>query len=163
MSGSQFKWRPGGKDAMHKQIAGGVANVCYAIEGTAKENTPVHGDPAQGGSFPTFVPGARPIGGTLRRSIHTVVYWRGQRLFASPETSGSGRGVGGDTVTWSEVTEGRGLDDIVGLVGTNVYYGLFVHDGTVKMGARPFLLFAMEEEMGNIYNLFMEGFKAAAR
>lgn len=44
-------------------------------------------------------------------------------------------------------------NSIRGLVGTNVEYAQFVHDGTSKMQARPFLFDAIVQEQAGIYEL----------
>jgi len=44
------------------------------------------------------------------------------------------------------VTEEQG--DLVGYVGSNVEYAKYVHDGTGRMGARPFLTTALETVLG---------------
>lgn len=44
------------------------------------------------------------------------------------------------------VTEG---ENIKGVVGSNVTYALFVHDGTSKMPPRPFILNAIRQKEGD--------------
>lgn len=41
------------------------------------------------------------------------------------------------SITWRIETDGQG---IVGIVGTNVEYAIYVHEGTRYMAGRPFLL-----------------------
>ena len=132
MSGARFVPNEAGFREFKKALATAVFKAGWAIEGAAKAITPVHGDPSQGGRFATFAPGAKPIGGTLRRSVHSVVHVDGQRIGSSAEAGA--RPLAAPT--------GRGIEVHV---GTNLEYAPYVHDGTVKMPARPFLAEAAME------------------
>jgi len=134
-------------------IAQGLANIGFYIEGEAKAITPVHGDGTQGGQFRTRVPGEKPIGGTLRRSIHTVVLLAGQRLF----------GTGGADENGNSVPSYSAGSSIMCAVGTNIEYAAFVHDGTVKMTGRPFLTVAFEKSRSVWERLFIAGFRQHVR
>lgn len=132
-----------------KGLASGLFHALSYIDGEAKAITPVHGDPGQGGDFSTFVPGEKPIGGTLRRSIHTVIYIDGRRVFGDSADE-NGKGVP------SDYPVGRGIE---GFVGTNIEYAIFVHDGTVKMQPpRPFLGWAWVENEGRMPGLIAQGY-----
>jgi len=133
-------------------LVAGVVNIVGAIDGEAKALTPVYGDPNRGGEFKSRAPGAKPLGGTLARSIHHVVYLDGHRLF------GGGSDENGESLP--SYSTRRGIE---GFVGTNVYYAVFVHDGTVKMVERPFLATARRNVEPQIVALFAAGFQRAWR
>lgn len=118
---SRFTTRPQELQRLREAAAFGVLNLMFAIEGAAKRHTPVRG------GFRSFAPNG-PVGGTLRRSEHSVVYLDGVKI-AGPDVDENGNPVP-DYVPDS---------GIVGYTGTNVDYAVYVHNGTVKMEARPFL------------------------
>lgn len=138
-----------------KAIARGLFLAGTFIEGEAKLLTPVHGDPDGGGIYKSRAPGEKPIGGTLRRSIHTVVYIDGQRQFAG--TAGQNTGTDQNSETVPSYSTGRGIE---AFVGTNVFYALFVHDGTVKMVERPFLGTAFNNSKDKLVPYLAEGFRS---
>jgi HK97 gp10 family phage protein len=105
-----------------RRLARGMTAVMLDAETEAKRETPVHG------GYRSFVPGAKPIGGTLRRSVHSAVFLDGSLVGGHSE---DGKAPLGDMVG----IPGR----IVGYVGTNSGYGSYVDLGTSKMPARPFL------------------------
>lgn len=114
--------RPRELERLREAVGYGFLNLGLAGETAAKSHTPVRG------GFRSFNPNQR-TGGTLRRSVHTVVYLDGRRI--SPKTADE---------------NGNALPDyvprmgIVVFIGTNSGYGFWVHDGTTRMAARPFLL-----------------------
>ena len=92
-----------------------------------------------------------PIGGTLRGSITHAVALEGELLEAPADANGAG------APSWlSEELKG-GRDQLELIVYTNTAasvnpisgtahdYGLFVHEGTTRMRARPFLTEAVQE------------------
>jgi len=137
-----------------KAIARGFFLAASFVEGEAKALTPVYGDPDQGGIYKTRAPGSKPIGGTLRRSIHTVVYIDGARQFAGSAQQNSGSDQNREAVP--KYSTGRGIE---AFVGTNVFYALFVHDGTVKMTERPFLRTAFDNSSDQLVRYIAEGFR----
>lgn len=110
-----------------RRLARGTAAVLLDAETEAKRETPVHG------GYRSFRPGEKPIGGTLRRSVHSVVFLDGVAIFAHSED-------GKAPLLEESALPGR----IVGYVGTNTGYGAFVDLGTSRMPARPFLAPGLE-------------------
>lgn len=47
-----------------------------------------------------------------------------------------------------------GLTELEGRVGTNVEYAIYVHNGTARMKARPFLLDAVANKQEQIVDIF---------
>ena len=142
-AGMTFRIRPEGREQLRRAIAeGGMVNLGGAAETAVKSRTPVRG------GFRSFQAGAHlggplgivdvgsqrrlpagtGIGGTLRRSVHFVVYLDGRRI--TPRRTDD---------------NDRALPDyipamgIVLYVGTNSGYGFWVQAGTSKMAARPYL------------------------
>lgn len=154
MSSSARATRPGARfvvrepefQRLREALAHGLLNAALAIEGRSKALTPVHGDPAQGGPYATFAPGARPIGGTLRRSQHSAAYVDGRRI-GGPDQDENGRPVPAHAPAGA----------ITAVVGTNVGYAIHVHDGTSRMAARPFLARAMAETTDELPALIAAG------
>jgi hypothetical protein len=134
---------PNGYRRVKEAVGYGLLNYLYRLEGAAKANAPVRG------GHRSFAPGG-PIGGTLRRSIHAVVYVDGKRLAGSRTTDENGQPVGDYPVD----------GEIVGVVGTNVAYGVHVHNGTVKMAARPFITEALAETRSEAPGLIEAGMRA---
>lgn len=132
-------------------VAAGLLAIGHYVEGEAKAITPVHGDGSQGGQFKTYVPGAKPIGGTLRRSIHTICYVGGTRVFGTGGADANGNAL-------PPYSPG-GSSTILCVVGTNIEYAAFVHDGTVKMKARPYLSTAYSKATSVFARLFSDAFK----
>lgn len=124
-----FRHRPGARGQLVEAIGYGLLNYGHAVETRGKANAPVRGGNR------SFAPDG-PVGGTLRRSIHTVAYAGGRRIgdgTAVSPTSGvdeNGTGTPSDYGPRNEVAV---------FVGTNSGYGLWVHEGTAVMAARPFL------------------------
>lgn len=111
-----------GLAAWRRDLARGIGAVVLDGETESKRETPVHG------GYRSFRPGEKPIGGTLRRSVHSAVFLDGRLVFSHVE---DGKAL---------PPEEHGLPGrIVGYVGTNTGYGVFVHLGTSKMPARAFL------------------------
>lgn len=52
--------------------------------------------------------------------------------------------------------KGTSFRDFYGEIFPNIEYAIFVHEGTYKMRARPFLKNAMDIESGNIERIFGE-------
>lgn len=116
-----FKPNRRGLEAFRRDFArAGMAALMLDAETEAKRETPVRG------AYRSFHPGEPPIGGTLRRSVHSAVYLDGKLVTAHAEAG-----------VLPGLPAGRG---IVGFVGTNSGYGAYVDLGTRKMTARPFLL-----------------------
>lgn len=145
-AGATFVVREREFQRFREALGFGLLNAAFAIEGASKALTPVHGDPAQGGPFATFAPGATPIGGTLRRSQHSAAYVDGQRI-GGPAQDGNGR----------DVPRHAPVGAISAVVGTNVEYAVFVHDGSSRMAARPFLARAMAETADEVPALIAAG------
>lgn len=127
-----------GVKSFRRALAFGMLNFCFAFEGAAKKHSPV------AGGHRSFNPDG-PVGGTLRRSVHTVVLLDGQRI-------------GGDEAD----DNGESLpsypgDGIVGIIGTNSGYGEWVHNGTSKMPARPFISEALAEVADEAPELILAG------
>lgn len=92
-----------------------------------------------------------PLGGTLRDSITHAVALEGQIIESPPDTNGAG------APSWlgEEFHGGRDQLELIvytntaqsvnPLTGTAHDYGLFVHEGTSRMPARPFLTEALAE------------------
>lgn len=117
-----FRPRPEARAELAEAIGFGLLNLGLALETRGKAHAPVHG------GFRSFTPGAKPIGGTLRRSIHTVAKI-GDKVI--------GRHADPDMTL--PLPDYPDRPDPVVFVGSNSGYGLWVHNGTSKMAARPFL------------------------
>jgi len=65
----------------------------------------------------------------------------------TPESTGKPGYVGGTLQASIQVFDGG---QFLRQVGTDVYYGPFVHNGTYKMAARPFLTNAFEADQGQL-------------
>lgn len=127
-----------GYAAFRKRLASGMRAVVLDAETAAKRETPVRG------AYRSFVPGTSPVGGTLRRSVHSVVYLDGGMTFSHVEEGGIS----------SEITPAAGIS---GFVGTNTGYGAFVELGTRKMTARPFLAPGLDEAVARAGATFTRG------
>jgi hypothetical protein len=125
-----------GMAELRDRLALGLLAVVQDAENEAKREAPVRG------AYRSFVPGQPPIGGTLRRSVHSAVYVDG-RLTRTTSTQGG------------PMPEMVGLGGkIVGYVGTNVGYGAYVELGTRRMQARPFLGPGLDAAMGRAPTTF---------
>lgn len=123
-----FTPRPGARARLVRALGFGLLNLGYAIETASKGHTPVRG------GFRSFAPDG-PVGGNLRRSEHTVAYVDGERISArSSDDNGA------------PIPDYVPPQGAVVFVGTNTGYGLWVHDGTSKMPARPFF----DEGLGDV-------------
>ena len=132
-------------ERVRESLAYGVQNLMFAIETDAKREAPVRGGYRSFMSTKRGKAGQVLIGGTLRRSIHTAVYYRGKPIAGGSDENGN------STPAYSEA----GDADIVGIVGTNCTYGAFVEMGTVKMRERPFLAPAFDanaKDAGSLIN-----------
>lgn len=133
--GQRFVIRPNieGIGKLREAIAAGVNAIILDAETEAKREAPVRG------GYRSFRPGTKPIGGTLRRSIHSATFLDGRLLSSHVETAASKSG------RPAMLPEMVGLPgQIVAYVGTNSGYGAFVELGTIKMAARPFLAPGLE-------------------
>lgn len=135
--GLRFRDREMGQ--LLEAVGYGFVNLGLATETAVKGHTPVRG------GFRTFNPD-QPIGGTLRRSVHFVVYVDGRRI--SPRSSDDN----GNTLPPYAPRTGVAL-----YVGTNSGYGFWVHEGTTRMAARPFLLEGWSDVRGQAQQLIASG------
>ncbi len=139
MAGMTFRPRREARPRLVEALGYGLLNFGFALETAAKGHTPVRG------GFRSFDPDG-PVGGTLRRSEHTVACVDGKRI--SPR---------GDD------DNGQPLPDYVPpagaavFVGTNSGYGLWVDRGTSKMAARPFLEEGLADVQGRAPELITAG------
>lgn len=132
---------------LDRDLAIGVYALALAAETEAKREAPVRG------GYRSFRPGIPPIGGTLRRSIHSIGYGRDGRQVG--EHNEAGRAIP------SEAGPQPGV--ISSYVGTNSGYGAFVELGTVKMPARPFLSPALDSAMARATSIMAAAIDRAGR
>lgn len=135
----QFRVRPRELARLREAIGYGMANLGNAIEDRAKANAPVRGGNR------SFAPGG-PVGGTLRRSIHSVAYVDGRPVGATSTDENGG--------AIPSYPAGNGISVFV---GTNSGYGGYVHEGTSRMPGRPFLTEAFLETQGEAAALITAG------
>lgn len=135
---NRFVPNKAGYDYVQEAIGAGLLNFGYALENRAKAHAPVRGGNR------SFAPDG-PVGGTLRRSIHTIGWAMGRLLGHTQDENG--------TAVPQDYPQGG----TVVYVGTNVFYARFVHDGTSKMAARPFLAEALAEVRGSLLQLVKQG------
>ena len=141
--GGQFsiKRNERGFRELEDDLAWGLYTLALVGELEAKREAPVRG------GYRSFRPGTKPIGGTLRRSIHAVGFTvLGKRL---AEDNESGRQLPPEYVP----VPGH----MVAYVGTNSGYGAFVELGTSKMAARPFLAPGLDSSMQNAASTIRNG------
>lgn len=158
--GGEFKWAPGAQHELRMGVGHGFLNMLLYAEDRAKENAVVRGGNR---SFLTGShlggplgikdrPGtsrARPtVGGNLRRSFHAIVYVNGSPLGGSHTVDQNGESAGGYPT---------GGGDVVGILGTNSGYGLWVDQGTSRMPARPMVMPAIRQMQGAAQGLFEAG------
>jgi hypothetical protein len=134
-----LRFREGEMGELLEAVGYGFVKLGLAADTAVKSHTPVRG------GFRTFNPN-QPIGGTLRRSIHFVVYVNGRRI--SPKGTDDNGNTLPDYVP---------LTGIVLYVGTNSGYGFWVHEGTTRMAARPFLLEGWSDVRGQAQQLIASG------
>lgn len=139
MTQGTFRIRPREMDRLREAAGYGLLNFGLAVETASKGHCPVRG------GFRSFNPD-QPIGGTLRRSIHVVAYIDGRRI--SPQTEDE------NGTPLPAYVPRMGL---VVYIGTNSGYGFWVHDGTRRMAARPFLVEGFADERGDAGRLIAAG------
>lgn len=139
----------------------GMLNFAHAVEAGAKREAPVRGGyrsflttkRTKAGASGEVAIGADNgsvlIGGTLRRSIHSVAYVDGKPVSGSGQADENGKGL-------PDYAPSRG---IVAIVGTNCEYGAYVEIGTTKMASRPFLGPAFDAESARLESLVRAGMK----
>jgi hypothetical protein len=139
----------------------GMLNFAHAVEAGAKREAPVRGGyrsflttkRTKAGASGAVAIGADNgsvlIGGTLRRSIHSVVYVDGKPVSGSGQADENGK-------TVPDYAPEKG---ILAVVGTNCEYGAYVEIGTVKMASRPFLGPSFDAETGRLETLVRAGMK----
>lgn len=143
------KIRPEGMARVREAVAYGMLNLAFALESAAKANAPVAGAHRSFMTGPKTKAGKPRIGGTLRRSIHAVVYVDGHRLPESHSIDQNRKAVP------DYVPE----HDISTFIGTNVSYGFWVHDGTRRMAARPYLVEALNQTRDDVGDLIRAGIR----
>lgn len=141
----------------------GLLNFAHAVEAGAKREAPVRGGyrsflttkrtkAGASGAVPIGANnGSVLIGGTLRRSIHSVAYVDGRRVGSSAGSDENGR----------EIPDYVPPDGIVAYIGTNCDYGAYVEIGTVKMAARPFLGPSFDQQSERLESLVRPVMKRA--
>ncbi len=138
---------PDGMRKIREAVGVGLLNyLFFGLEPASKANAPVRG------GHRSFAPDG-PVGGTLRRSVHSVVFVDGRRI--------GGATTDGNRARVPDYPLGGA--DVLGVVGTNVGYGLWVHNGTVYMTKRPFILEALAETKGEAPGLIEDGMRKALR
>ena len=134
---------PAGIKAVREAAAYGLLSFAFAVESAWKRDVVVRGGHRSFMTGPKTKAGTARVGGTLRRSLHTVCYLDGKRIGAGTADAPNS-GVDGKTAddvattgipnTVPDYVPGSG---IVAYVGSNSGYGAFVELGTSKMAARP--------------------------
>lgn len=119
-----------GISELERDLAIGLYAVALDAETEAKREAPVRG------GYRSFQPGSSPIGGTLRRSIHSVGYGADGTI-AGQHDEGMGR----------LVEEVPVPGKLAAYVGTNSGYGAYVELGTIRMPARAFLAPGLDVSM----------------
>lgn len=116
--------RRGNRDEIKMAGAYGLLNLVHAVEAAAKR------DQVVAGGHRSFNPGG-PIGGNLRRTGWSQVYFKGKPLDGQATSDDNGDPV-------PDLPE-KDDADIRGFVGFSAHYALPVERGTTKMEARPTL------------------------
>jgi hypothetical protein len=124
---------PAAIKAAREAAAYGLLSFGFAVEGAWKRDAVVRGGHRSFMTGPKTKAGTPKIGGTFRRSIHTVAYLDGVRIGAGTATSPNS-GVDGNKEPVPDYVPERGA---VVFVGSNSGYGAFVELGTSRMPARP--------------------------
>ena len=143
---------PVGIKAAREAAAYGMLNFGFAVESAWKSDAVVRGGHR---SFNTDLTkaGTPRVGGTFRRSIHTVGYIDGVRIGAGTASSpNSGQDENHEPVP--DYVPGSG---IVVYVGSNSGYGAYVELGTWKMPARPAAVPALLRLKGQAQALIAAG------
>jgi len=130
---------------LRMSLAFGVHNWAMAVEADAKRDAPVRGGHRSRMTTKRGKAGQVLIGGTLRRSIHSVTYFQGRPIAGGTDENGN------------RAPNYEKAGDIVGVVGTNCTYGAYVELGTVKMPARPFITPAFDANARHITQLINAG------
>jgi hypothetical protein len=119
---------------LRQDLAFGLLNFgLAALEGALKRQAVVRGGHRSFMTGPKTKAGTPRVGGTLRRSMHAVVYLDGQPLLPKADENGQ---------STPDYPAGSG---IVLYAGTNSGYGLYVDQGTSRMRARPMVIPAFLE------------------
>ena len=123
---------PAGVKAAREAAAYGLLNFGFAVEGAWKSDAVVRGGHR---SFKTDLTkaGTPRVGGTFRRSIHTVAYIDGVRIGAGTASSPNS----GQDENHEPVPDYVPPSGIAVFVGSNSGYGAYVELGTYKMVDRP--------------------------
>ncbi len=133
MSG-RYVPRPRALAQLREATAYGMHNFGLAVQTASMAHTPVRG------GFRSFNLD-QPVGGTLRRSHFTATFLDGRQI-AGPAI---------------DPPDGMPTTGMVTIVGTNAGYGFWVHEGTRKMDARPFMTEGFLEEKPNAEALVAAG------
>jgi len=138
-----FRWRQGAQNDLRMGVGYGLLNAGLYAEERIKAETPVRGGHRSfltgshlGGPLGIVdVPGTRrakpTVGGTLRRSVHAIVFVDGRTVPGSRRTDENGVPV---------PQYNAGGAHVVLVLGTNAGYGGWVDGGTSRMPARPFVM-----------------------
>jgi len=117
---------PAAERAIEEAAAHGLLALGFAVEHDWKADVVVRGGHRSFMTGPKTKAGTPQIGGTLRRSIHTVGYLDGRQIGGPPVDAN------GEQVPTYDPGPGARV-----FVGTNSGYGAYVELGTYKMPARP--------------------------
>ena len=144
---------PAGIKAAREAAAYGMLNFGFAVEGEWKRDAVVRGGHRSFMTGPKTKEGTPRVGGTFRRSIHTVAYFDGKRIGAGAALDhNSGQDENHEPVP--SYVPGSG---IIVYVGSNSGYGLYVELGTWKMAARPAAVPALLRLKGEAQALISAG------
>jgi len=159
-----FRWRPGGQRDLRLGVAYGLLEAGYYGEDRMKADAPVRGGhrsfltgahlagPLNVSDFPGTRRAKVTVGGTLRRSIHAIVYLDGVPI------PGSRRVDENQVPIPNYATSGA---HVILVLGTNSGYGGWVDGGTAKMPARPFTMPAvaqMSKALGSLMRSGADGY-----
>lgn len=138
---------PAALRAAREAIAHGLLNFGHAVERDWKADAVVRGGHRSFMTGPRTKAGTPRIGGTFRRSIHTVAYLDGARLGASAASDENGTAL-------PSYAPGAGMAVVV---GSNSGYGAYVELGTARMPARPAAVPALQKNRGAAVELIRAG------
>jgi HK97 gp10 family phage protein len=115
----------------------GMQRACLGRQATAMRYCTPGQSPFDPMIFPTKTTGTgAPLDtGVMRASIYYQVEWRGSEIHGGVGAGGGGKNVDGRLVAGTQQ----------GAISLEGYSG-YVHDGTSKMAARPFIRRAIEDE-----------------